>query len=152
MQSKKRSFLANGTSDQESVVSVDTLGPLLSGFSFYSERKTMKRSEKLKQNWEFRRLYNRGKCVATQAFILYFAKGKHGRVRLGITAGKKIGTAVNRNRAKRVITAAFDTVSPNIKKGYDFVIVARGRILAMKSTQVGALLLDVLSENGLIDS
>lgn len=111
----------------------------------------MKRSEKLKQNWEFRRLYNRGKCVATQAFILYFAKGKNGRVRLGITAGKKIGTAVNRNRAKRVITAAFDTVCPSIKKGYDFVIVARGRIIDMKSTQVAALLLEVLSKNGLTD-
>ena len=77
----------------------------------------MKRNDKLKQNWEFRRLYTRGKCISAPAFVLYYAKGKAGRVRLGITAGKKIGTAVSRNRAKRVITAAFDSILPDIKKG-----------------------------------
>lgn len=111
----------------------------------------MKRFDKLKQNWEFRRIYNRGKCVSTSAFILYFIKGKAGRVRLGITAGKKVGTAVKRNRAKRVITAAFDKCLPQIKKGFDFVIVARGRILSLKSTDVAAMLFDELSKNGFIE-
>ena len=109
----------------------------------------MKREDKLKQNWEFRRLYARGKCLASPAFILYFAKGKAGRVRLGITAGKKFGTAVARNRAKRLITAAFDSVMPNIKRGFDFVVVARGRILTLKSPQVADMISDLLSENGL---
>lgn len=110
----------------------------------------MKRIDKLKQNWEFRRLYSRGKCEVTEAFILYFAKGKQGRVRLGITAGKKIGSAVKRNRAKRVLTAAFDSCLPDIKKGFDFCMVARGRVLALKSTEVAKLLKRKLSENGLI--
>ncbi|MBO4693916.1 MAG: ribonuclease P protein component [Clostridia bacterium] len=111
----------------------------------------MKRTDKLKQNWEFRRLYNRGKCVATSEFILYFAKGKSGRVRLGITAGKKIGSAVRRNRAKRIINAAFDSCLPRIKKGYDFCIVARAKILSLKSTQVTDMIFKKLTENGLID-
>ena len=111
----------------------------------------MKRFDKLKQNWEFRRVYSKGKCEAAPAFILYFIKGKHGRVRLGVTAGKKIGTAVKRNRAKRVITAAFDQCLPQIKKGFDFVIVARGRILSLKSTAVAQILFEHLSENGLIE-
>ena len=110
----------------------------------------MKRFDKLKQNWEFRRVYNRGKCIAVPAFALYFVKGKAGRVRLGITAGKKIGTAVKRNRAKRVITAAFDQCLPQIKEGFDFVIVARGRLLALKSTVVADMLFNELSKNGLI--
>ena len=110
----------------------------------------MKRDDKLKQNWEFRRLYARGKCVATSAFVLYYLKGKSGKVRLGITAGKKIGCAVKRNRAKRVITAAFDGCLPKIKTGYDFCIVARGKILSLNSTKVAGLLLEKLSENGLI--
>ncbi|MBO4732876.1 MAG: ribonuclease P protein component [Clostridia bacterium] len=110
----------------------------------------MKREDKLKQNWEFRRLYSKGKCLVSPAFILYFGKGKAGRVRLGITAGKKFGTAVARNRAKRLITAAFDSVAPRIKGGFDFVFVARGRILSMKSPQVAVLISDLLSENGFI--
>ena len=101
----------------------------------------MKREDKLKQNWEFRRLYTRGKCLTSPAFILYFAKGK---------AGKKFGTAVARNRAKRLITAAFDSVMPNIKRGFDFVIVARVRILTLKSPQVAGMITDLLSENGLV--
>ena len=111
----------------------------------------MKRSDKLKQNWEFRRLYTRGKCVASPAFVLYFAKGKSGRVRLGITAGKKLGGAVKRNRAKRVITAAFDQCLPKIKKGYDFVIVSRSRVLGLKSTAVAEMLFSALSGNGLTE-
>ncbi len=67
----------------------------------------MKAYEKLKQNWEFRRAYNKGTVAVTPYFVLYACKGRRDSVRLGITAGKKIGTAVKRNRAKRVITAAF---------------------------------------------
>lgn len=110
----------------------------------------MKRYDKIKQNWEFRRLYSRGKSLVSPAFILYYGKGKADRVRLGITAGKKFGTAVSRNRAKRLITAAFDEVLPQIKKGYSFVFVVRGRILSLKSPQVAAMIFKLLSDNGLI--
>ncbi len=91
---------------------------------------------KLKENRDFRRAYNRGKTFVTSAFVLYVNKNRMGNVRLGITAGKKIGKAVKRNRAKRVITAAFRFVLPQIKDGYDFVIVARTKILDLKSTDV----------------
>lgn len=111
----------------------------------------MKRVNKLKQNWEFRRLYSRGKCVATAYFVMYFIKGRPGKVRLGITAGKKIGSAVKRNRAKRVLTAAFDNCMPDIKSGFDFCLVARGKILSSNSNDITLLLSEKLSENGLIN-
>ena len=100
----------------------------------------MQKLEKLKLNRDFRRLYNRGKTFVTPLFVLYSTKNKYGKVRLGITAGKKLGTAVCRNRAKRVITAAFRECLPNIRPGTDFVIVARSRILGVKSTEVTRLL------------
>lgn len=93
---------------------------------------------KLKQNWEFHRAYSRGVSMVAPSFVLYAVKGKKGAVRLGITAGKKIGTAVSRNRAKRVITAAFDACAPHVPTGYDFVVVARTRILNVKSNEVAA--------------
>lgn len=96
----------------------------------------MKAYTKLKQNWEFHRAYNRGIALVAPEFVLYVCKGKKECLRLGITAGKKIGTAVNRNRAKRVITAAFDTCTPYIPLGYDFVVVARTRILNTKSNKI----------------
>lgn len=109
----------------------------------------MKNFEKLKQNWEFRRAYTKGSaCVAPQ-FVMYICRGRQNKTRLGITAGKKIGTAVKRNRAKRVITAAFAAVAPHIKVGYDFVIVARTRILFTKSTVIAATLEKQLKSNEL---
>lgn len=96
----------------------------------------MKAYTKLKQNWEFRRAYNRGAALVAPSYVLYAVKGKKGQIRLGITTGKKIGTAVSRNRAKRVITAAFGSCLPHLPSGYDFVIVARTRILNVKSNEV----------------
>ena len=71
---------------------------------------------------------------------------------LGITAGKKIGKAVARNRAKRVITAAFSECLPHIPIGYDFIIVARTRILKVKSTAVAASMKKLLCSAGIMDA
>ena len=56
--------------------------------------------------------------------------------RLGLTVSKKIGGAVERNRAKRVIRAAFDTQRDGLKTGFLIVISAREAINEAKSTDV----------------
>ena len=99
----------------------------------------MKSLEKIKENYIFRRAYSRGSALVSPYAVVYVMNNRFGNVRLGITVGKKIGNAVCRNRAKRVITAAFRECLPYISKGHDIVIVARTRILNVKST-------DVLSE------
>ncbi len=91
---------------------------------------------KIKENYEFRRAYKKGKALVCPYGVIYIIKNRFGITRLGITAGKKIGNAVCRNRAKRVISAAFRACLPEIKEGYDFVIVARHKILRVKSTTV----------------
>lgn len=88
---------------------------------------------KLKENYLFRRVYTHGKSFMSPFFVIYVCKNRSRNVRMGITVGKKIGGAVLRNRAKRVIVAAFRGCYPHIEKGFDFVIVARPRILNIKS-------------------
>ena len=56
--------------------------------------------------------------------------------RLGLSVSKKIGSAVERNRAKRIIRAAYDPIKPNLKTGYLIVISAREAIRGKKSTDV----------------
>jgi ribonuclease P protein component len=56
--------------------------------------------------------------------------------RVGLSVSKKLGGAVARNRAKRLIRAGYDMVKPNIRTGNLIVIGARGAILGKKSTQV----------------
>ena len=105
---------------------------------------------KLKENRDFRRVYNKGKSYVCPFFVVYINKNRWDNSRLGITVGKKIGNAVKRNRAKRIITAAFSEVCPQLQPGYDFVIVARTRILNVKSTEVTSHLLKILNSTGVL--
>jgi ribonuclease P protein component len=63
-------------------------------------------------------------------------KNNKKNIRIGITTGKKIGNAVKRSRARRVIRAAFRELYPNIREGFDFVFVARGKTPFVKSNVV----------------
>lgn len=105
--------------------------------------------EKIKENRDFRRAYRIGKSLVCPYAVVYYMKNRSGKIRLGITAGKKIGNAVSRNRAKRVITAAFRECLPEISQGFDFVIVARTRILTVKSTAVAFAVMKLLRSAGL---
>ena len=100
---------------------------------------------KIKENRDFRRAYHRGKSYVSPYIAVYMLKNRTEMTRLGITAGKKIGNAVCRNRAKRVIYAAFRECMDCLPKGYDYIIVARTRILSVKSTDVARSLRKILS-------
>jgi ribonuclease P protein component len=79
------------------------------------------------RNSDFHRLYSRGKSLVDRNFVIYYRKSRRDLNLLGITVGKKIGCAVMRNRAKRLIRESYRLLEPRIVKGYDFVVVARGR-------------------------
>ena len=81
----------------------------------------------LKDNRDFSRLYKRGKSFVSPVLVTYVMKNKNNNLRFGITTGKKVGKAVKRSRARRVIRAAYYELYPDIKQGYDFVFVARGK-------------------------
>lgn len=108
-------------------------------------------SSKLNLNKDFRRLYGRGKSFVSPALVTYIMQNSRGAVRYGITAGKKVGGAVERNRARRVIEAAFRECGGEIScRGADIVFVARGRTPVMKSTAVAAIMKKQLMSGGLI--
>jgi ribonuclease P protein component len=104
----------------------------------------------LKENRDFQRLYRRGKSYVSPEVVTYVMKNKTNTVRYGITTGKKIGNAVKRSRARRVIRAAFRNLSPNILSGCDIVFVARGKTPFVKSTAVEKAMLDHLTQAGLL--
>ena len=70
--------------------------------------------------------------------------------RLGLSVSKKLGGAVERNRAKRVLRAAYDTVKDRLKTGNLIVISPRMSILSVKSTDVAAELEVAFAELKLI--
>ncbi|MDD6728253.1 MAG: ribonuclease P protein component [Eubacteriales bacterium] len=104
----------------------------------------------LKENKDFRRLYHRGKSCASSCVVTYAMKSRQSTSRIGITASKKIGGAVERNRAKRVIRAAFTELEPRICGVYDFVFVARTRTTCVKMQAVKAQMESHFKELGVI--
>ena len=84
----------------------------------------------IKQNREFLRCYSRGRCCVNGSIVIYAVKNNKNeeKNRFGLTAGKAVGNAVKRNRAKRLMREAFRKTSAFQVKGFDMIIVARGRI------------------------
>lgn len=104
----------------------------------------------IKENRDFRRLYRQKSSFVSPALVVYFKENSAGFSRLGITAGKKIGGAVQRNRAKRVVREAYRNLLPLFCKNVDMVIVARKRASFIKSTEVCEELKKLLIEAGII--
>lgn len=94
------------------------------------------KSSILKENKDFRRVYYRGKSEASSCLVTYVLRNGLDETRVGITSGKKIGGAVQRNRARRVIRAAFAQQTGSFKTNYDIVFVARTRTTQVKMQQV----------------
>lgn len=104
----------------------------------------------LKENRDFRRLYSKGKSFVAPMLVTYVAKNRTGEVRVGITTGKKIGIAVQRSRARRVIREAYRTLSDQVKPGYDLVFVARSLTCRVKMQEVAAAMRSHLKKANLL--
>ncbi len=89
----------------------------------------MKPAVTLKKNHEFRRLYQKGASAVAGSMVLYCRKNRLGHNRLGITVSVKLGNAVKRNRARRRLREVYRLNSPQLRAGWDIVLVARGRTL-----------------------
>lgn len=88
----------------------------------------------LNKNRDFLFLYKKGKSIVCKYAVVYVRRNNRPYNRFGITAGKKIGNAVARNRAKRVIRQAYFENEKNLPVGIDIVIVARTACCRIKST------------------
>ena len=91
----------------------------------------MNRAWSIKENYEFRRIYQRGTSAVSGSMVVYCRKNKLGRSRLGITASTKIGGAVTRNRARRRLREVYRLNRDKLRKGWDIILVARGRTAAV---------------------
>jgi len=89
----------------------------------------MKAAVTLKQNYEFRRLYQKGASAVGGGMVLYCRKNRLGHNRLGVTVSVKLGNAVKRNRARRRLREVYRLNSPRLRSGWDIILVARGRTL-----------------------
>jgi ribonuclease P protein component len=70
----------------------------------------------------FRRVYDGGRKFHATYFIAFVLPSGEGRTRLGITATRKIGNSVERNRARRLLREVFRKNRWLVPQGVDIVI------------------------------
>ncbi len=109
----------------------------------------MSRFNTLNSNTDFRRAYARGKAYTNPALVTYVVKNRAGICRIGITTSKKIGNAVERNRARRVIREAYLCL-PEANGNFDIVFVARRKTVHKKSTDLSIIMRKHLITAGVI--
>lgn len=97
-------------------------------------------TEILNDNRDFLNLYRKGNCIVSKNIVVYFNKNSLSYNRFGITAGKKVGNAVKRNRAKRIIRQAYRENEIKFPVGMDIVIVARAAAAYANSVSVSHFL------------
>ena len=107
--------------------------------------------QKLNQSRDFRRLYARGTSAVCSVCAIYYRKNRRAFNRIGITASTKIGNAVQRNRAKRLLTEAYRLLMPRLRPGYDLILVARRHTVDVKLNAVLNGMTGLLTAAGLVE-
>ena len=90
-----------------------------------SERLT--RQDRVRQRPEFERAYEHGQRLRGRFMTLFVASNGSARCRLGVAATRKLGSAIVRNRAKRLARELFRRHKP--PAGIDLVVVPRREML-----------------------
>lgn len=88
----------------------------------------MSRRHRLSRSRDFDAVYRKGRSVSTRFLVLYSFPREDdpgGEPRLGLAVSRQLGGAVERNRLKRRLRAAFDELRDELPPGHDYVLIAR---------------------------
>ncbi len=80
---------------------------------------------RVKKRAEFQEIQSRGRRVHTTSFVVLELPRDDRFRRIGVTVTKKVGSAVERNRVKRVVREVFRRNRELFPEGFDFVLIAK---------------------------
>ncbi len=107
----------------------------------------MQRSFRLTRSEDFKRVRRDGKSYAHPLVVLIALNSENNdrpHVRVGVAAGKSVGTAVYRNRTKRLLREAMRTLIPNIASNLDLILIARPALASATLADTHRALLNLL--------
>ena len=104
----------------------------------------------LRNQKDFSRVYNRGKSKGSRFVVVLYRRNNLDFTRTAFVSSKKVGNAVERNRARRLMKEAYSSIKNKVKSGYDIVFVARNTISGHKEQEVEQVLEKTLKACDLI--
>jgi ribonuclease P protein component len=112
----------------------------------------VQRNFRLTRSEDFKRVRRDGKSYAHPLVVLIVQNNDQPRVRVGVAAGKTVGTAVYRNRAKRLLREVMRGLIPNIAlplaqdnaSGLDLILIARPALVSATLEDTQRALLNLL--------
>ncbi|MCS7178658.1 MAG: ribonuclease P protein component [Anaerolineae bacterium] len=120
-----------------------------SGIGPIKRRSVRWRKVRLRRSADFERVRREGQAWSHPLLVLTASPNTVGWTRIGVIAGRRLGTAVARNRAKRLLREAARRLYPRLAPGWDLVLIARPSILTVKEPQVETALEELARASGL---
>ncbi len=105
---------------------------------------------RLRRSDDFRRVWKEGRSWAHPLFIVWAAPHERYEPRLGFVASRKVGKAVQRNRARRLLREAARLLYPELEAGWDIVIIARTSLTEAGLPEVMDAMRDLFRQAGLL--
>lgn len=110
------------------------------------------RRQRLTRSADFRAAYDAGRKQVGRCMVLYLLSRPEGALRLGVVTGRKVGGAVQRNRARRLLREAFRRNRFRMQGRADVVLVARAALLTTDWADVEAELLTLARRAEILDN
>lgn len=108
------------------------------------------KERKLQKNMEFQLVYKHGSYEVNRHCVIYKMPVNKQPTRVGFVTGKKVGCAVQRNRARRLMREVYRLHQDDIREGYHIVIVARKGINDLKYDELEKSLLNLFKRSKLL--
>ena len=106
----------------------------------------MNRNFRLTQSTDFKRVRRSGKSYAHPLIVLVALSAEGEGTQIGVTASRSMGSAVQRNRAKRLTREALRPLLPMILPGWKVILIARNPILKASFVEIKNCLHQVFSK------
>ena len=104
----------------------------------------------LSKNYEFQRVYNKGRYAASKSLVIYVLSNRKNAIRFGITTSKKVGNSIVRHRFARLVRESYRLHENIFNSGLDIVVIARNSAAGVNYAEIESALLHLGKLHGII--